>query len=124
MKMAVFWVVENTLMMETASTSETSAKFYQITRRNNPKDFAFFSILHTPLDLMIVYCNKNLVWQSQSHVTDTTQHCHKSYPSLSVSMQFVLGFTEIGPMRIKIKIVRCEVLTASRKMTAFRDSAP
>jgi hypothetical protein len=26
------------LMMETASTSETSVKFYQTTRRNNPED--------------------------------------------------------------------------------------
>jgi hypothetical protein len=31
------------LMMETASTSETSAYFYQITQRNNPED----SHLHT-----------------------------------------------------------------------------
>jgi hypothetical protein len=30
-------------MMEAASTSETSANFYQTTRRNNPKD----SHLHT-----------------------------------------------------------------------------
>jgi hypothetical protein len=32
------------LMMEAASMSETSANFYQITRRNNPED----SRLHTP----------------------------------------------------------------------------
>jgi hypothetical protein len=49
MKMAVFWVVEPcslvvraiTLMMEAASTSETSANFYQTTRRNNPEDSHF-----------------------------------------------------------------------------------
>jgi hypothetical protein len=45
MKMAVFWIVAPcslveaiTLMMEAASTSETSVNFYQTTRRNNPKD--------------------------------------------------------------------------------------
>jgi hypothetical protein len=55
-KMAVFWVVEPcslegfltcglliALMMEAASTSETSVNFYQITRHNNPED----SHLHT-----------------------------------------------------------------------------
>jgi hypothetical protein len=35
MKMAVSWVVA--LMMEAARTSETSANFYQTTRRNNPE---------------------------------------------------------------------------------------
>jgi hypothetical protein len=39
----VFWVVAPcsklmTLMMESASTSETSVNFYQTTRRNNPED--------------------------------------------------------------------------------------
>jgi hypothetical protein len=34
LKMAVFWAI--VLMMETASTSETSVDFYQITRRKNP----------------------------------------------------------------------------------------
>jgi hypothetical protein len=55
MKMAVFWVVAPcslvvvdisemfsasiiALMMEAVSTSETSVKFYQTTRRNNPED--------------------------------------------------------------------------------------
>jgi hypothetical protein len=52
MKMAVFWVVEPcslvevyrryrgaiALIMEAASTSETSLNFYQTTRRYNPKD--------------------------------------------------------------------------------------
>jgi hypothetical protein len=44
MKMAIFWVVTATiiraiaLMMEAASTSETSVNFYQTTRRNNPED--------------------------------------------------------------------------------------
>jgi hypothetical protein len=59
MKMTVFWVVAPcslvefinaseviavfinsiiVLMMEAASTSETSGNFYQTTRRNNPKD--------------------------------------------------------------------------------------
>jgi hypothetical protein len=42
MKMAVFWVVETcSLMLETASTSETSVSFYQTTRRNNPGDSHF-----------------------------------------------------------------------------------
>jgi hypothetical protein len=36
LKMAVFWVVA--LMMEAASTSETSVNVYQTTRRYNPKD--------------------------------------------------------------------------------------
>jgi hypothetical protein len=36
--MAVFWVVAIALIMEAASTSETSANFYQTTRRNNPED--------------------------------------------------------------------------------------
>jgi hypothetical protein len=36
LKMAVFWA--NTLMMEAASTSETSVNFYQMTGCNNPKD--------------------------------------------------------------------------------------
>jgi hypothetical protein len=52
--MSVFWVVTPcslvvvyrrfraiALMMETASTSETSANFYQTTRRNNPEDRHF-----------------------------------------------------------------------------------
>jgi hypothetical protein len=34
--MAVFWVVV-ALMMEAASTYETSVNFYQTTRRNNPE---------------------------------------------------------------------------------------
>jgi hypothetical protein len=38
MKMAVFWVVAITLMMEAASTSETLVNFYQPTRRNNTED--------------------------------------------------------------------------------------
>jgi hypothetical protein len=48
MKMAVFWVVarcslievyrRQALMMEAASTSETSVNFYQTTRHNNPED--------------------------------------------------------------------------------------
>jgi hypothetical protein len=51
MQMAIFWVVAPcslvevyrgfraiTLMVEAASTSETSVNFYQITRRNNPED--------------------------------------------------------------------------------------
>jgi hypothetical protein len=40
MKMAVFWVVAPciSLMMEAASTSETSVNFYQTTWRNNPED--------------------------------------------------------------------------------------
>jgi hypothetical protein len=45
--MAVFWVVAQrsfiALMMEAASTSETSVNFYQTTRRNNPEG----SHLHT-----------------------------------------------------------------------------
>jgi hypothetical protein len=41
--MAVFWVTVIALMMETASTSETSINFYQTTRRNNRED----SHLHT-----------------------------------------------------------------------------
>jgi hypothetical protein len=37
MKMAVFWVVAAiAMMMEAVSTSETSVKFYQTTRCNNP----------------------------------------------------------------------------------------
>jgi hypothetical protein len=52
MKMAVFWVVVPcilvevyrrftafALMMEAASTSETSANFYEITRRNIPEGY-------------------------------------------------------------------------------------
>jgi hypothetical protein len=46
-KMAVFWVVAPcraiALMMEAASTSETSVNFYQTTRRNNSE----YSHLHT-----------------------------------------------------------------------------
>jgi hypothetical protein len=40
MKMAVFWVVVAliTLMMEAASTSETSVNFSQTTQCNNPED--------------------------------------------------------------------------------------
>jgi hypothetical protein len=38
MKMAVFLVVVIALMMEAASTSETSANFQHITRRNNSED--------------------------------------------------------------------------------------
>jgi hypothetical protein len=38
MKMAVFWVVAPcSLMMEAASTSETSVNFYQTTRRSIPE---------------------------------------------------------------------------------------
>jgi hypothetical protein len=36
MDVAVFWVVA--LMMEAATTSETSIGFYQTTRRYNPED--------------------------------------------------------------------------------------
>jgi hypothetical protein len=37
--MAVFWVVAMiALMMEAASTVETSTNFYKTTRRNNTKD--------------------------------------------------------------------------------------
>jgi hypothetical protein len=37
--MTVFWdVALIALMMETISTSETSANFYQAARRNNPED--------------------------------------------------------------------------------------
>jgi hypothetical protein len=36
--MAVFWIVAIALMMEAASTSETSVNFYQTTRRYNPED--------------------------------------------------------------------------------------
>jgi hypothetical protein len=52
MKTAVFWVVAPcnlveviALIMETASTPETSANFYQTKRRNNPEDslLRFFS---------------------------------------------------------------------------------
>jgi hypothetical protein len=42
MKITVFWDVARglliALMMEAASTSETSANLYQTTRRNNPED--------------------------------------------------------------------------------------
>jgi ABC-type Fe3+/spermidine/putrescine transport system ATPase subunit len=38
MKMAVFRVAPCRLMMEAASTSETSVNFYQSTRRNNAED--------------------------------------------------------------------------------------
>jgi hypothetical protein len=41
MKKTVFWVVAPcilSLMMEAASTSETSVNFYQTTRRNNLED--------------------------------------------------------------------------------------
>jgi hypothetical protein len=31
------------MMMEAASTSETSENFYQITRRNNPEDSHFYT---------------------------------------------------------------------------------
>jgi hypothetical protein len=41
MKMAISWVIA--LMIEAASISETSANFYQTTRRNNPEN----SHLHT-----------------------------------------------------------------------------
>jgi hypothetical protein len=34
---------EIALMMEAASISEPSAKFYQITRRNNPEDKSSYS---------------------------------------------------------------------------------
>jgi hypothetical protein len=51
MKMTFFWVVTPckprglliALMMEAASTSETSVNFYQTARHNNPED----SHLHT-----------------------------------------------------------------------------
>jgi hypothetical protein len=46
LKMAIFWDVAMMIalmMMEAASTSETSVNFYQTTRRNNPQD----SHLHT-----------------------------------------------------------------------------
>jgi hypothetical protein len=39
------FVMETALLMEAASTSETSVKFYHTTRRNNPED----SHLHTGL---------------------------------------------------------------------------
>jgi hypothetical protein len=44
MNVAVFWLVapcglvQVTMLMEAASTSETSVNFYQTTRRNNPQD--------------------------------------------------------------------------------------
>jgi hypothetical protein len=50
------------LMLEAASTSETSVNFYQTTRRNNPKD----SHLHT-------HCRENL----KSH--KITEHGKASY---------------------------------------------
>jgi hypothetical protein len=37
MKMAIFWIFF-ALMVEAASTSETSVNFYQTTRRKNPED--------------------------------------------------------------------------------------
>jgi hypothetical protein len=60
MKMAVFWVVEPcslvevlptliALMMEAASTSETSVNVYQTTRRNNPEDSHPHEVNSTPL---------------------------------------------------------------------------
>jgi hypothetical protein len=39
--MAVFWFVSIALMMEAASTSETSVNSYQTTRRSNPEDSHF-----------------------------------------------------------------------------------
>jgi hypothetical protein len=59
MKMAFFWIVEPcslaevyrrfrstiTLMMEAASTSETSVNFYQTARRNNPEGSHFLPLL-------------------------------------------------------------------------------
>jgi hypothetical protein len=38
MKTAVFWIEVIALMMEAASTSETSINFYQTTWRYNPYD--------------------------------------------------------------------------------------
>jgi hypothetical protein len=49
LKMAVFWVMRRVLLialiMQAASTSETSVNVYHTTRRNNPED----SHLHTRL---------------------------------------------------------------------------
>jgi hypothetical protein len=47
-KMTVFWVAI-ALMMEAASTSETSVKFYQITRRNNPEDGLLHLIVYVQI---------------------------------------------------------------------------
>jgi hypothetical protein len=42
-KMAVFWVVAIALMIEAASTSETSVNLHQTTRRYNPDGGHFIS---------------------------------------------------------------------------------
>jgi hypothetical protein len=42
MKMAVFWVVAPCSHQEAAGISETSANFYQTTRRNNPEVYRRF----------------------------------------------------------------------------------
>jgi predicted transcriptional regulator len=40
-KMAVFWVAAPRSLLEAASISETTADFYQTTRRNNSKTAVF-----------------------------------------------------------------------------------
>jgi hypothetical protein len=57
MKMAVFWVVAPcSLMMEAASTSETSVNFYQTTRRYNPEE-SYLQVGHiVTIGLLRVNC--------------------------------------------------------------------
>jgi hypothetical protein len=63
-KTTVFWVVAPiiALMMEAASTSETSVNFYQTTRRNNPEDSHLHTRRHENLQsykLSRTFSNKN-----------------------------------------------------------------
>jgi hypothetical protein len=61
--MTVFWVVAQcslvevyrrfAVMLEAASTSETSVNFYQSTRRNNPEDIHFILPPREPQILQI-----------------------------------------------------------------------
>jgi hypothetical protein len=79
LNMAVFWVVASCnlvefyqrfrgtcyLMMEAASTSETSVNFYQTTRRYNPED----SDLHTRRRENLKFYKRSFLWHSYKNVS-------------------------------------------------------
>jgi hypothetical protein len=64
MKVAVFWVVAPcrviALMMEAASTSETSVNFYQTAQSNNPEDSHLHTHHHENLGSHSITCSEQI----------------------------------------------------------------
>jgi hypothetical protein len=101
MKMAVFWVVgpwslvevyrcfrgaSITLMMGAASTSETSVKFYQTTRCNNPED----SHLHACLVFIIYHIIRQIFSKNLNHNQVTFKILIHAYVSRPICNAYIL----------------------------------